>query len=88
MPPPAPAPCPPLAGSVRFGEPVLVFYVAALDGALSAAKAHGGTLLSGPEQFRLPGVAVSEAIVRDPDGVALNLVEAPESVAWQLTLRR
>jgi hypothetical protein len=82
----AAAPCPPLPHSVRFGEPILVYYVADLAAALRAVEAHGGSVLSGPEHFQIPGVTVSEAIVRDPDGVALNLVQAPEALAWTTTL--
>lgn len=73
---------------VSLGEPVLVFYVADLAAALGAVRANGGSIVSGPEQFTLPGVSVSEAIVRDPDGVAINLVEAPEGLAWETTDRR
>ncbi len=80
-------PWPPLPHSVRFGEPILVYYVPDLAAALRAAEAHGGRVLSGPEQFQIPGVTVSEAIVRDPDGVALNLVQAPEGLAWMTTQR-
>jgi catechol 2,3-dioxygenase-like lactoylglutathione lyase family enzyme len=80
-------PCPPLPHSVRFGEPILVYYVPDLPAALRAAEAHAGRVQSGPEQFQIPGVTVSEAIVRDPDGVALNLVQAPESLAWMTTQR-
>jgi len=80
-------PCPLLPGTVRFGEPILVFYVPDLAAALRAAVAHGGSILSGPEQFSIPGVTASEAIIRDPDGVALNLVEAGEATAWMTTQR-
>jgi catechol 2,3-dioxygenase-like lactoylglutathione lyase family enzyme len=83
----AAAPCPLQPGGVRFGESILVFYVPDIAVALRAVRQYGGSIVSGPEQFRLPGVAVSEAIVRDPDGVAINLVEANESLAWIETLR-
>ncbi len=83
----AATPCPPLPDSVRFGEPILVFYVGDLAAALRAVLSHGGSVLSGPEQFRLPGVLVQEAIVRDPDGIAINLVEADEAIAWLETQR-
>jgi catechol 2,3-dioxygenase-like lactoylglutathione lyase family enzyme len=75
--------------AVRFGEAVLVFYVADLDAALRAVVAGGGRVLSGPERFRMPelDVDVAEAIVRDPEGVALNLVQTPESLAWETTER-
>ncbi len=83
----AAAPCPPRPDGVRFGEPILVFYVPDLPAALRAVQAHGGSLLSGPERFRLPGVDIDEAIVRDPDGVAINLVETAEALAWTTTQR-
>lgn len=85
----APQAVAPERGAVRFGEPVLVFYVRDLDAALRATVAHAGSVLSGPERFRIPDldVDVAEAIVRDPDGVAVNLVQTPESLAWLQTQR-
>jgi catechol 2,3-dioxygenase-like lactoylglutathione lyase family enzyme len=80
-------PCPPVAGAVRFGEPILVYYVADLAAALRATQELGGSLLAGPETFEIPGGEVSEAIIRDPDGVAINLVQAPEASAWTTTQR-
>ncbi len=67
---------------IVFGEAVLVFYVDDLARSLEKVEYCEGRLLTGPEEFRLPHVRASEAIVRDPDGVAINLVEAPDSVAW------
>lgn len=67
---------------VVFGETVLVFYVDELSRCLDLVKHHGGQVVTGPEEFRLPHARAAEAIVRDPDGVAINLVEAPEEVAW------
>lgn len=86
----APPPSPTLPGSVRYGEPVLVYYVGDMEAALRAAVQHGGHVLSGPERFKLPdlGVDVAEAIVRDPDGVAVNLVQTSESLAWLETQLR
>jgi catechol 2,3-dioxygenase-like lactoylglutathione lyase family enzyme len=83
-----PAVAPP-ASAVRFGEAVLVFYVADIDAALRAVVAGGGSVLSGPERFRMPDldVDVAEAIVRDPEGVAVNLVQTPEALAWLTTER-
>jgi len=80
-------PCPPRPDGVRFGEAVLVYYVRDLAAALRAVAASGGSLVSGPESFRIPGVEASEAIVRDPDGIALNLVQASEGLAWLETQR-
>jgi catechol 2,3-dioxygenase-like lactoylglutathione lyase family enzyme len=67
---------------VRFGESILVFYVNELSQCLERVAALGGSTVSGPHEFRLPHASAMEAIVRDPDGVAINLVEAPEAIAW------
>ena len=67
---------------IVFGEAVLVFYVDDLVRSLEKVESCGGRLLTGPEEFRLPHARALEAIVRDPDGVAINLVEAPENLAW------
>lgn len=68
---------------VVYGESILVFYVENLANSLALTIARGGTILNGPEEFKLPHVQAMEAIVRDPDGIAINLVEAPESAAWK-----
>ncbi len=67
---------------IAFGEAVLVFYVEDIGHCLGLVAALGGRILTGPEEFRLPNVRATEAIVRDPDGVAINLVEAPDALAW------
>ena len=86
----APPPVEPQRGSVRYGEPVLVFYVRDIEASMRAAVEHGGTVLSGPERFWIPGmdVDVAEAILRDPDGVAVNLVQTPEALSWGETQQR
>ncbi len=80
-------PAPPRADGVRYGEPVLVFYVPDLDAALEAVVRTGGRRMTGPEAFEIPGVRVREAIVRDPEGVAVNLVEASDAVTLLETQR-
>jgi catechol 2,3-dioxygenase-like lactoylglutathione lyase family enzyme len=67
---------------IVFGEAVLVFYIEDMARCLDLVKSHGGQVLTGPEEFRIPNARASEAIVRDPDGVAINLVEASDAVAW------
>ena len=67
---------------IVFGEAVLVFYIEDMVRCLDLVETHGGQVLTGPEEFRLPNVRATEAIVRDPDGVAINLVEASDAVAW------
>lgn len=80
-------PTPPRHDGLRYGEAVLVFYVADLTAALDAVVRTGGRLMTGPETFAIPGVSVREAIVRDPEGVAVNLVEASEARALLETQR-
>ena len=59
------------------GEPGynrLVFEVADLDGAVAAAVATGGSLVGGPVEAVGGAGAVRVAMVRDPDGVPVQLV--------------
>jgi catechol 2,3-dioxygenase-like lactoylglutathione lyase family enzyme len=65
------------SGGFQVGEVALVFYVAAIEQALTDALLHGGTRVSGPLHFVMPHRAQHEAMLRDPDGVLLNLVERP-----------
>jgi catechol 2,3-dioxygenase-like lactoylglutathione lyase family enzyme len=65
------------SGGFQVGEVALVLYVADLDAALTAALMHGGTRFSGPLNFVMPHRAQPEAMLRDPDGVLLNLVARP-----------
>ena len=37
--------------------------------------------------IHLPLSAVAEALVRDPDGVAVNLVQTPKALSWLTTQR-
>ncbi len=69
----------PRSDGVALGEAVLVFYVQDLAQAVAAAQAHGGRLATPVQKLnrRL------EAALRDPDGVALNLIERPLSDAWR-----
>jgi catechol 2,3-dioxygenase-like lactoylglutathione lyase family enzyme len=65
------------SGGFQVGEVALVFYVAGIEAALTTALLHGGTRVSGPLHFVMPHRAQHEAMLRDPDGVLLNLVERP-----------
>ena len=68
----------PSAGSgFQIGEVALVFYVADIESSLTTALMHGGTRVSGPLQLVMPHRAQPEAMLRDPDGVLINLVERP-----------
>jgi catechol 2,3-dioxygenase-like lactoylglutathione lyase family enzyme len=67
---------------VAFGEGVLVFYVANLAAALDSVKALGGYIVTEPARFEYNDISVAEVIIRDPDGIAINLVETQEHLAW------
>lgn len=76
------------ANGVRFGEAVLVFYHPDLDRASAAALAHGGSIVCPPIGFKIPGRADGrEMVLRDADGVAVNLIEAPPATAWDKSKR-
>lgn len=66
---------PPAAGPARIGEVALIFYVASMDAAMAAARAHGATWAPEPQLFRMGHRAQFEVCIRDPDGVLINLVE-------------
>ncbi|MFN7549999.1 MAG: VOC family protein [Pseudomonadota bacterium] len=70
------------SGGFRVGEAALVFYVADIDAALTAALLCGGTRVSGPLLFVMPHRAQHEAMVRDPDGVLINLVGRPPAESF------
>lgn len=68
----------PSAGTgFQIGEVALVFYVDDLESSLTTALMHGGTRVSGPLRLVMPHRAQPEAMLRDPDGVLINLVERP-----------
>ena len=68
----------PREGGLALSEAVLVFYVEDLARSLHAAQQHGGRLAT-PMQI-LNGR--KEVALRDPDGLALNLIERPISDAY------
>ena len=82
---PQPVARPGAAGGFQVGEAALVFYVADLEASLTSALMHGGSRISGPLNFVMPHRAQQEAMVRDPDGVLINLVARPpaESFAYE-----
>jgi catechol 2,3-dioxygenase-like lactoylglutathione lyase family enzyme len=65
------------SGGFQVGEAALVFYVADMETTLTAALMHGGTRVSGPLHLVMPHRAQPEAMLRDPDGVLINLVARP-----------
>lgn len=68
----------PSAGTgFQVGEVALVFYVADIDASLTTALLNGGSRVSGPLQLVMPHRAQPEAMLRDPDGVLINLVARP-----------
>ena len=69
-------------GGFQVGEAALVFYVADIDHALTTALLNGGARVSGPLHFVMPHRAQQEAMLRDPDGVLINLVERPPAESF------
>ncbi|MCA2997205.1 MAG: VOC family protein [Rhodocyclaceae bacterium] len=69
----------PREGGLALGEAVLVFYVDDLDRSVAASAAVGGRIGT-PLQI-LNGRR--ELVLRDPDGVAVNLIERPISDAYR-----
>lgn len=59
----------------RAGETVVVFYVENIDRALAAATAAGATMTAEPSLFTMPHRSQREVLLRDPDGVLVNLIE-------------
>lgn len=69
----------PREGGLALGEAVLVFYTEDMDRALEAALRLGGRLAT-PLQILNNR---KEVALRDPDGVALNLIERPVGDAYK-----
>lgn len=66
----------------QVGEAALVFYVADIESSLTAALLHGGVRVSGPLTLTMPHRGQLEALLRDPDGVLINLVERAPAEAY------
>ncbi len=70
--------------SVRVGDSILVLYCADITEKLSHLAQFGGRLIAPPGTFHIPGASfdpVKEVVFRDPDGFAVNLIEAPIATA-------
>lgn len=70
--------------SVRVGESILVLYCADIGEKLTHLASFGGRLIAPPGVFHIAGASfdpVKEVVFRDPDGFAVNLIEAPLSTA-------
>ena len=59
----------------RLGEVVVVFYVDNIDHALARAKVAGASMTAAPTLFQMPHRSQREVLLRDPDGVLVNLIE-------------
>ena len=71
-------PAPEGAAPATTGEPGfnrLVFTVPDLDAAVAGARATGGSLIGGPIPVEMNGATNRVAMLGDPDGVAVQLVE-------------
>jgi catechol 2,3-dioxygenase-like lactoylglutathione lyase family enzyme len=73
---------PPRPDGVRRGEVVLVLYHADLDAASAAALAAGGSIVCAPITFEVRGGRNREMVLRDPDGICINLIERDPAVVW------
>jgi catechol 2,3-dioxygenase-like lactoylglutathione lyase family enzyme len=69
----------PRKDGLALGEAVLVFYTEDLDRAIAAALRHGGTIATPVHELN----GRRELAMRDPDGVALNLIQRPISDAYR-----
>jgi catechol 2,3-dioxygenase-like lactoylglutathione lyase family enzyme len=69
----------PREGGLALGEAVLVFYTEDMDRALAAMAEHGGRLATPLQVLN----SRREVALRDPDGVAINLIERPVSDAYK-----
>jgi catechol 2,3-dioxygenase-like lactoylglutathione lyase family enzyme len=73
---------------IEIGETVLVFRCSDVPGKLARLEEFGGRLVSSPATFHLPGASfapLTEAILRDPDGYAINLIETSPALAYDDT---
>ncbi len=69
----------PRQGGLALGEAVLVFYCDDVDRAVAAAMRLGGSLATPMHDLN----GRRELALRDPDGVALNLIGRPVSDAYR-----
>lgn len=74
---PAPPPVTRTGPGLHVGEATLVFYCDSLDQTLEDCRKLGATLVLNPEVLVMPHrpEGQRETLVRDPDGVLINLIE-------------
>jgi catechol 2,3-dioxygenase-like lactoylglutathione lyase family enzyme len=74
---PAPPPVSRSGPGLHVGEATLVFYCDSLDQTLADCRRLGATLVLNPEILVMPHrpEGQRETLVRDPDGVLINLIE-------------
>jgi len=68
---------------ISLGESVMVFYCHAIDQVVKQSIAMGAKVLCAPVDFNMPHESQREAMIRDPEGFAINLVERDPERAWQ-----
>ena len=68
---------------IALGESVMVFYCTQLEQVIKNATELGATVLCSPIEFKMPHESQQEAMLRDPEGFAINLVERDPSRAFQ-----
>ena len=68
------------AGATSDSMPHAVFHVSDMSATLGAAKAAGATVKSEPASVTIGGMPLKVAMVVDPDGNVLELMELPKGV--------
>ncbi len=71
---------------IAVGESVMVFYCDRLVEIVAHAVSLGAAVLCKPLSFEMPHESQLEAMIRDPEGFAINLVERDPERAWQTHL--
>jgi lactoylglutathione lyase len=67
-------------GAVNDPMPHAVFHVSDLSATLAAAKAAGATVKADPASVSIGGMPLKVAMLVDPDGNTLELMELPKGV--------
>jgi catechol 2,3-dioxygenase-like lactoylglutathione lyase family enzyme len=71
---------------LEAGESAVVFYCADMARILAELGNYGGRIIGGPATFAVAGSTirpVTEIILRDPDGFAVNLIETDPARAYE-----
>lgn len=80
-----PAPPPMLIDrkSVQLGEVGLFFYHRRLSWVLDELPKYGGELICGPIELEIPGARFMQAMISDPDGVRIGVLDRDPRLAYK-----